>query len=197
MPCKDFIKEYVDVHSKTFKSTTIITAFQKSSRWPVNCNVFTDEDYTPGIPMSTSFCHIPSSFPVGIQDLDDKSDDKYPAYPMENPHNSESDDELSDDDANDAIKNSENLGTNTLILPAASQPLSTPMVSHHPPVTLPCCAKPHPTHCSCVLSSSGACPTKHFLHINNPAKMEMCHWLTHHVLQPCPSSTQLTFASIQ
>jgi hypothetical protein len=143
-PREDFVKEYVDVCSKTFKSTTIITAFRKSSCWPVNCDVFTDEDYAPSIPMSTSLHHVPSSFPVGIQDLDDESDDEYPAYPMENPDNSDSDDELSDDDVNHAINNGENLGTNTSILPAASQPLSTPMVSHHPPVALPPIA-PNPT----------------------------------------------------
>jgi hypothetical protein len=120
MPHEDFFKEYVDVCSKMFKSTMIITAFWKSGYWPANHNVFTDEDYAPSIPMSTSLCHVPSSFPVGIQDLDDESDEQYLAYPMENPDNSESDDELSDDDANDAIDNGENLGTNTSILPAAS-----------------------------------------------------------------------------
>jgi hypothetical protein len=116
MSHKDFVKEYMDVCSKTFKSTTIVTAFWKSGCWLVNCNVFIDEDYAPSIPTSTSSCYVPSSFPVGIQDLDDESNDEYPIYSMENP-NSGSDDELSSGDANNANDNSTDLQTNTAILP--------------------------------------------------------------------------------
>jgi hypothetical protein len=89
---EDFVKEYMDVRNKTFKSTTIITAFRKSGCWPVSRDVFTDEDYAPSIPTSTSSRHVPTSFPgPGIQDFDNKSNDEYP----DPAYNSESD---SDDD---------------------------------------------------------------------------------------------------
>lgn len=127
MPREDFVKEYMDVRSKTFKSTTIINAFRKSGCWPVNLDVFTDEDYAPSIPTSTSSHHVPGSFPVGIEDLDDESDDETPAYRIEI-----SDDELSDDDTDNAIDNDENLQTKTAIASHCSQPSSTPVVSQHP-----------------------------------------------------------------
>jgi hypothetical protein len=114
---KDFVKEYMEVHHRTFKPTTIITAFQKSGCWPVNCNVFTDVYYTPSILTSTSSCHVSSCFPVGIhtpgsQDLNDESNN-------ENPNNSKLDDNLSSSDTNDAADDGENLQTNTgtVILP--------------------------------------------------------------------------------
>lgn len=132
MPREDFVKEYMDVRSKTFKSTTIITAFRKSGCWPVNQDVFTDEDYAPSIPTSTSSRHVPGSYPVEFEDLDNESDasDGNPAHGMGN-----SDDELSDDNDSDnadvAIDNlnSENSQNNTAI---ASRPLSTAAVSCHP-----------------------------------------------------------------
>ena len=132
MPREDFVKEYMDVRSKTFKSTTIINAFRKSGCWPVNLDVFTDEDYAPSIPTSTSSRHVPGSFPIGIEDPDDESDDETPAYRMEN-----SDDELSDDGTDDASDNGENSQTDTAI---ASQPFPTPAVSResrHPLAALP------------------------------------------------------------
>ncbi|KIL55069.1 hypothetical protein M378DRAFT_58967, partial [Amanita muscaria Koide BX008] len=36
MPRENFVKEYMDVRSKTFKPTTIIAAFRKSGCWPVS-----------------------------------------------------------------------------------------------------------------------------------------------------------------
>lgn len=134
---EDFVKEYMDVRSKTFKSTTIITAFQKSGCWPVDRDVFVDEDYAPSIPTSTSSHHIPSSFPlvpdVGIQDPDNKSDNEFPAYPMENSDDSKSDDEPSDDDVADATDNGENLQTRAAIFPTVSQSFST-RISSQPPL---------------------------------------------------------------
>jgi hypothetical protein len=133
MPREDFVKEYMGVRNKTFKSTTIISAFRKSGCWPINRDVFTDEDYAPSIPTSTTSCSVPSSFPVGTPDFE--SDDEYPAYPMEDPNNSES-----DDDANDAINDDENSQTDTAILPGVPQPFSaesTPVLSHYPPLAPP------------------------------------------------------------
>ena len=106
--------------------------------------VFTDEDYTPSIPTSTSSCHVPGSFLIRIKDLDDESDDENPAYQMDN-----SDDELSDD----AIDNDENLQTNTATV---SQPLSTPAVSHqsHHPLALPSIEPNSVTSTVCAPSSA-------------------------------------------
>jgi len=129
---EDFVKEYMDVRGKTFKSVTIITAFWKSGCWPINRDVFMDEDYAPSIPTSTSAHYVPSSFPIEIQHLDDETDDEYATYPVASSSNSESD-VLCNDGRDDAIDNSENSQTNTTDPPAASQPLST-MVSHHTPL---------------------------------------------------------------
>ena len=77
MPRKDFVKEYMDVRSKTFKPTTITTAFLKSGCWPINRGIFTDEDYAPSIAASR---RVPRNFPVQFEG---GSDDEYPAHSME------------------------------------------------------------------------------------------------------------------
>lgn len=66
MPCKDFVKEYMEVRHQTFKSTTIITAFRKSGCWPIDPNMFTEDDFAPSIPTSTSARHVPNSFPFDV-----------------------------------------------------------------------------------------------------------------------------------
>ena len=63
MPREDVVKHYMDVRQQTFKKSTIISAFRKSGCWPINPNIFTDEDYAPSIRASTSAIHVPSSFP--------------------------------------------------------------------------------------------------------------------------------------
>ena len=61
---EDFVKEYMEVRCTTFKAMTIQTAWRKSGNWPVNPEVFSDEDYAPSIPMSTAASHVPLSFPA-------------------------------------------------------------------------------------------------------------------------------------
>ncbi|KAH9017432.1 hypothetical protein EDB85DRAFT_2155181 [Lactarius pseudohatsudake] len=132
MPREDFVKEYMDVRSKTFKPATIVSAFQKSGCWPVNCDVFTDEDYAPSIPTSTSSFHIPNSFPLSYDiGNHDKSDNKSPTYPTGNPDSSGSDDESS-------IASNDNVagGIDDNELQTISQPLSesTHTASPQPPL---------------------------------------------------------------
>jgi hypothetical protein len=139
MPCENFIKEYMGVCSQTFKPTTIVTAFWKGGSWPVSCDVFTDEDYAPSIPMSTSHSHIPGSFPLSTdtvtrdQDPDSKSSNGSPTYPISN-DSSDDDDKSSDDNPADAINNSENSQTHTTSPPPASHP--APTVPTQPPLSL-------------------------------------------------------------
>ena len=64
MPHEDFVKEYMDIRSTTFKSTTIKSAWRKSGCWPIDPNVFTDEDYAPSTPMSLTASHVPHNFPA-------------------------------------------------------------------------------------------------------------------------------------
>jgi hypothetical protein len=45
MSCKDFIKEYTNVQSTSFKESTIRTAWRKSGCWPIDQTVFKDDDY--------------------------------------------------------------------------------------------------------------------------------------------------------
>jgi hypothetical protein len=124
---------------------------------------------------------VPSSFPVGIQAVD-----------------GESDDQSSSSGANDVNNGGENSRTETAILPGDSLAFSAPVLYHHPPLAPPSVVPNStvlPVHAlSMVL---GAHPTKRVLCIYNPAKTETCHRPTHLVLQPGPSSTQDTFASIQ
>jgi len=122
MPQENFIKEYMGVCGKAFKSMVVITTFQKSGCWPVDHDIFTDEDYTPSIPTSTSVRHVPSSFPlatdIGTQDHYNNPDDDPPAHSMDDPNGL--DDESSDDDAADVINSSENLQTCAVAFPAVS-----------------------------------------------------------------------------
>lgn len=64
MSREDFIKEYMDVRSTSFKESTIRTAWRKSGCWPIDQTVFKDDDYAPSISTSTSTPHVPDSFPV-------------------------------------------------------------------------------------------------------------------------------------
>jgi DDE superfamily endonuclease len=63
MPREHFVKHYMEVRQKTFRKSTIISAFRKSGCWPVNPEVFTDVDYSPSIVTSTTSTHVPSSYP--------------------------------------------------------------------------------------------------------------------------------------
>jgi hypothetical protein len=99
---EDFVREYMQVCSKTFKPTTIIAAFWKSGCWPVNCDIFTDEDFAPSIPTSTSAHHVPSSFPI-VQVLDGHNEDcvnesQASQYPERDDSDGDSESESSDDD---------------------------------------------------------------------------------------------------
>jgi hypothetical protein len=83
MPREQFVKHYMEVRQKTFKESTIINAFRKSGCWPINPDVFTDEDYSPSITTSTSLTHIHTSYPK-----------------MATQHKDDSDPESSDSDSN-------------------------------------------------------------------------------------------------
>ncbi|KAJ3833347.1 hypothetical protein F5878DRAFT_410778, partial [Lentinula raphanica] len=63
MPRENFVKEYVTVRKATFKTSTIKSAWKKSGAWPVNRNVFHDDDYAPSIPYSTHASCVPTSYP--------------------------------------------------------------------------------------------------------------------------------------
>lgn len=84
MSREDFVKEYMGVRTSSFKATTIQRAFKKSSSWPVNYAIFSDDDFAPSYTTSTTFGHVPSTFP-GLADT---------STPSENP---DSDDDSEDD----------------------------------------------------------------------------------------------------
>ena len=66
MPHEDFVQEYMAVWQVTFKSGTIVSAFQKSGIRPLNPDIFTDKDYAPSIPTSTG-AYVPESYPTPTQ----------------------------------------------------------------------------------------------------------------------------------
>ncbi|KAH7917211.1 hypothetical protein BV22DRAFT_998363, partial [Leucogyrophana mollusca] len=45
-----------------FKETTILQAWRKCGIWPLNPNIFTEEDYALSYKTSTT-AHVPASFP--------------------------------------------------------------------------------------------------------------------------------------
>jgi hypothetical protein len=47
IPHEDFIKEYMDVHARTFSTNTISQAFKKCGIHPFNLDIFTDRDFAP------------------------------------------------------------------------------------------------------------------------------------------------------
>ncbi len=57
---EDFVKEYMAVREKSFKESTIRSAWRASGAWPINPDVFTDQDYAPSIPFSTKAQDFPS-----------------------------------------------------------------------------------------------------------------------------------------
>ena len=63
MSRENFVKEYMAIRMATFKSTTVKSAWRKSGCWPINPDVFTEEDYAPSTPMSTAASHVPTSYP--------------------------------------------------------------------------------------------------------------------------------------
>ena len=58
-----FVSEYIAVRHDTFKERTILQAWKKSGAWPINPNVFTDDDFAPSIPYSTHARDLPTTFP--------------------------------------------------------------------------------------------------------------------------------------
>ncbi|KAF8209939.1 hypothetical protein K438DRAFT_1960169 [Mycena galopus ATCC 62051] len=64
MPKEDFIREYMVIRAKKFKESTIKSAWKSSGAWPVNPDIFTDQDYAPSIPFFTQTVDLPSSFPI-------------------------------------------------------------------------------------------------------------------------------------
>jgi len=115
MPREDFVKEYMQVRSQTFKSTTIITAFRKSGCWPVNRDVFSDEDFATSVPTSTSARHVPTSFPLVMDSHNNNPDsgDESPLCPGRDYSNSDSsDNELSNgNEIDDVVSESQPIST--------------------------------------------------------------------------------------
>lgn len=60
----DFVKEYMAVQQDSFKEQTLLQAWKKSGAWPINPNIFIDEDFALSIPFSTHACNLPAMFPL-------------------------------------------------------------------------------------------------------------------------------------
>ncbi len=64
MPLKDFVKEYLKVQDATFQPNTIQGAWKKSGCYPPHLDIFTDVDYAPSIPFSTSTPSLLALYPT-------------------------------------------------------------------------------------------------------------------------------------
>jgi hypothetical protein len=62
MPIRDFVKEYMAVRADSFAEKTIRMAWKKSGAWPIDKAVFSDGDYAPSVPFSTTATHLPKDF---------------------------------------------------------------------------------------------------------------------------------------
>jgi len=127
MPREDFVKEYMAVRAATFKATTICQAFRKSGTYPVDGSVFQDDDFAPSESTSTTYGHVPPSYPSSTSACDDHDfynssddDDDTPiqrqTYDSDSDENSDSDDNSEDDDNSETGPRSPTAST-----PAAAQ----------------------------------------------------------------------------
>lgn len=127
------------VRSATFKPSTIKQAFKKSGCYPINPSVFTDEDFAPSIPTSTSAHHVPPSYPVPAEDgfyITDDDDDEVVAPRAEDsdsedesqpnaiPCNDHNDDAIAEDD--DATHGSEPTSSSEGRIPPPLLPIHDP-----------------------------------------------------------------------
>lgn len=72
MPREDFVKEYMAVRNASFKESTLRTAWRKSGLWPINRDIFRNDDYAPSVATSTHASAVPSSYPTHQSFSDDE-----------------------------------------------------------------------------------------------------------------------------
>lgn len=148
MPRENFVKEYMGVRRVTFKPSTIKKAWEKSGMWPINPDIFQDEDYAPSTTTSTTASHLPPSFlndsndcPCCLRDMDKDDDENDP-----NPSN----DKDTESNAEDKDEHIEGLGPNQGCIINLEQESPPPMPPtshmvhdqhqhHDTPVTIPTC----------------------------------------------------------
>jgi len=130
---------YVNGTREVMTKELVQKAFEKTGLYPVNCNVFTDEDFAPSQASST-VAHVPPSYPLDFPssdpaepDLDYEpswpgSDDKSDSDSSSSSSGSESDDlignDSSDDDSDNDLNsddNAESTLTDTLQAPDTSE----------------------------------------------------------------------------
>jgi hypothetical protein len=156
MPWEDFVKEYVQVRNATFKPSTIKNAWKKSGNWPINPDVFQDDDYAPSTTTLTTASHVPDTFPTTLnvdncpcchRDMDNNGafgDDKELDLDLSGNQGDESSDNDLDDNAdqevaprnvaNETLSASETTAGAVAAVSAICQP-ATHEVQHVVPVT--------------------------------------------------------------
>ena len=125
----DFIREYMEVHQLALTKDTIKVAWQKCGICPINCNVFTAEDFTTSYSSSTK-SHAPISYPSFLQR--EESGDEDGADGVDKLSDFSDSDQEGDNSNSDNSDNSDA----PIILPESiihSQPPSYwPLISPHP-----------------------------------------------------------------
>jgi hypothetical protein len=151
------------VRQDSFKEQTLLQAWKKSGAWPINPNVFTDDDFAPSIPYSTEVRDLPATFPSSntrpLVSADSTNlwhphpDSDLDADSSSDGNNSDDSDNNNRDDSDSDSRQTEPQmpcsGLPTTVPTAAraapSQPL-TPTPNHtHPPLprSLPATVPPH------------------------------------------------------
>jgi len=124
------------VRQDCFKERTLLQAWKKSGAWPINPNVFTDNDFAPSIPYSTHVHDLPATFPSSnskhLQVTSADPDNPCPDSISDLESDSSSDNNLDDDDDSDNNNNNNRqtaLQTHPSGLPT-SVPIDTPQKTH-------------------------------------------------------------------
>jgi hypothetical protein len=98
MSRSDFVREYMGVRRDAFKERTVLQAWKKSGAWPINPNVFTDDDFAPSVPYSTQVRDLPATFPSSKTAEPPASADEPDASSDNESDDSDDSDSDSDDD---------------------------------------------------------------------------------------------------
>jgi hypothetical protein len=111
-----FIKEYIVARGKAFLLETIKKAWVKCGIYPLNPNIFTDNDFTPSTSTSTG-SPLPASYPAKVFSWQiDAGDGNFPEHDHNDDDSNENDhddseyneDEFNYDDDNDTTNSTEN-----------------------------------------------------------------------------------------
>jgi hypothetical protein len=137
-----FVSEYMAVRQDSFKERTILQAWKKSGAWPIDHNVFTDEDFAPSIPYSTHARDLPAAFPSSNHAAPTDPDKSHPASDSDSDSSSDGDLDTNNNKRPTEPPMPPSLPT-TMPIETPRQPIE-PSVTSQQPVNAPHCPRQPP-----------------------------------------------------